>query len=233
MGLRLTVPGVVFSRYVDIVDYPIRTDLTSLFYLGTDSVSSKVNHGSGANAVGGANLAFNTGYAAFTGGHTDANNCLVTTDLDNASSDLTLIALVQRVDSGNRCILGAYNGVSNGASLENAAAYTGTGSLIGASYAKARPDNKFFFQAATWDGTTVIPYTGIDGELVAGTPATAVRVGSSNAMRIGGGYASGAWNGVVNISAVAKHTRALTTEELSEVYAYFKSRAVKLGLSVS
>lgn len=233
MGLRLTVPGVNFSRYVDIVDYPVRDQLSSLFYIGDDLASSRVNHAGGDNATGGANVSFGAGYGRFTGGHTDANNCISIGDLDNSSTDMTLIALVQREDAGNRGILGAYNGITNGASLENAAAYTGTGSLVGATYAKPRPDDKFYFQAGVWNGTTVIPYTGIDGELVAGTPATAARVLSSNASRIGGGYSSGAWSGAVKISSAAKHTRALVPEELSEVYAYFKSRAIKLGLSVS
>lgn len=233
MGLRLTVPGVTFSRYVDIVDYPVLDHLTSLFYLGDDLASSRVNHGSGPDATGGANVVFSSGYGRFTGGHTDANNCIVTSDLDNASDDMTLIALAQREDTANRGIFGAYNGITNGASLENAAAYTGTGSLVSAVYAKPRPDDKFYFQAAIWSGTSVIPYTGIDGELVAGTPATATRVQSTNAARIGGGYANGTWVGAIKISAVSKHTRALTTPELSEVYAYFRSRATKLGLSVA
>lgn len=234
MGMRLTVPGTIFSRYVDIVKYPITSQLTSLFLLGTDAASSKSNHGSGADATsGGGSITYASGYARFGGLNTNIDSYLQTTDLDNASDDMTLIALVQREDSGNRIIYGSYNGITDGASLEAAAAYVANGALIGGAYAKARPDDKFYFQAMTISGSTVIPYTGIGGELVAGTPVSATRTKSANGARIGGGYANGSWAGALKISAVAKHTRALTTAELAEVYAYLKSRAVKLGLSVS
>lgn len=234
MGFRLTASGTTYTRYIDIVDYPITSNLSSLFYIGTDSVSSSVNHGSTANATGGGvNITYFPGYGLFAGANTNINSYLQTSDPNNSSSDMTLCALVARQDINGRTIWGTYNAAVDGASLIYLGASLGNGTLVTGAFANAAPDTKFYFQAMLISGTSLIPYTGIDGQLVAGVAMTATRVQSASAARIGGGYANGSFNGVLKISAVSKHTRALSLSELAEVYFYFKSRATKLGLTVS
>lgn len=236
MGLKITVPGVSFTNYVDIVEYPVTDALTSLFLLGTDSVTSVINHGSGADATGGgANITYGAGYARFAGQNTNLASYFQTTDLDNASNDMTLISLVMREDSNDRAVFGSYNAATNGASIGNTGAYTGNGALSVGTWAKAAPDTKYYMHAMTVNhsGATTVPYTWVDGIAVMGTPIAAARTQSSNGARIGGGYANSSWAGVNRISAAVKHTRILTLDELQQVYTYLKYRATSLGLEVS
>lgn len=227
-GADFLVPGSNFTRYVDIVEYPI-AGASSLFFLGDDAVASKENQGSGANATGGASVTYHDGYASFSGTHTTITNYLQTSDADNASADVSRLAVYRRTVDGLRGVWGAYNGAGDGSAIySGGGACGGGGALVTGALAINEMLADFLFQAVIIEGSVMRTYTGHDGRLVPGSAVAVTRAGSANTDRIGGGYA-GVSAGSLDIHAVAKHPFAITAEEALQVYVYLRSRAEKIG----
>lgn len=233
-GTKLVGVGLDATRYLRIVDYPIPTNLTSLFYIGTDEASSVVNEGSTADGTVGvteANITYQTGYATFAGIHTTAGNFINTSDQDNASTNVTLAALFRKTDANFRAVWGTWNQGIEGITLTTTGFSAGEGAGLKTANYEYTAEDEWIFQAGVYDGSKLNVYTGFEDDLLLGTPTACVRQTATKVARIGGGH-SLASTGVVDIAAVSKHTSALNIAQVKQIYLYFKQRAELLGLTV-
>ena len=239
MGTRLTVPGVEFTDYIDIVKYPVTDQLSALFYLGGSGAASKVNQASGGTNASdpGANVTFADYWGVFTGTHTTAANYMQTAELDNASLDLTLIAVSK--NAAERAVWGMFNGTGNGAAMLASLAWAVASGSVGKSVAFAGsglPDAAMQFRALSYTasgGGVMTAYHGAAGSLATSSVGSiGDRVTQALGARIGGGY-NASYTGEVLVAAVAKHKKALSAGEIGLIYAYLRSRYAKLGVTVA
>lgn len=231
MSLTLKTPAVTFGSFIKTSVPPITGDLTTALHLGGSAAASIPNLGSGSDATAGASVTFQPAYMEARDGNTNALFAMQTTDLDNASDDLTFCALVKRADAAFRQFIGTYNGVTSGAGLTAFGMTVGTGSAVTSASFPLAPTAQWVFHAGLVYDNTLLAITGYDGRLLLGNPVAATRVKSANGARIGGALATSS-TAVVDIASVSKHTRALAEREVLDIYRYMRVRAEDLGLSV-
>ncbi|AKO97649.1 hypothetical protein MALG_02485 [Marinovum algicola DG 898] len=216
---------------IHTLDYPETTGLTSAFNLGVDDAASEVNQGSGADATAGSSVTYQTAYMEARGGNSNSLFAIQTTDQDDASADLTFCALFKRNDANFRQIIGAYNGVTNGAGLTTNGLSAGDGSALQTSIYPTKSTGAWQFHAGLITDGTLVAFTGYSGRLLIGDPADCTRVQSTKGARIGGALATSS-TASMDIASVSKHTRALTEGQLLDMYRFMKERGERLGLMV-
>lgn len=235
MGLQISIPGTKFTNYADLLNYPVLDALSSLFYLGGSQASAIVNHATGfgnATAAGGSTIAYQPNYARFTGNHTLNTGYLQTQDRNDASNEFTFISLTRIVGDGDRASFGSVDSAGAGAMLLTANAFafgSSTPSSQNAPYGYPVDATKFKVLMATFKDGVLSAYRLENGAVVLGATRTITRTASVNTELIGGSRGI-ALSGSLDIAMVAKHRKACTLSELSEICAYLSSFAKNKGL---
>lgn len=245
MGTRLIAKGVTFANYIDITRYPVSADHVALHYINTDITTSRVNHVSGYPGLNtstswGGNVTYDSVSGLFTGNMSDPANHLASVEVDNASDDYTLLAVVKHLtalgDSSTiRQVWGVYSGATNCASLMSNTATLANGTLYQASYnAPVPPHSDYQFLAMTVNdaGSGLMQaYSARGNSLVVGGSVAQKRTKNASALRIGGN--GGSFTGQTRIAAVSKHRRVLTASEVQDIYRYWRSRFAALGMTIA
>lgn len=234
-GLKITVPGANFSKYVDIIQYPVAQDLSSLFFLGGDAVASGNNLAPGfpdAPAVG-ANITYQPGYALFTGAPLTAANFIRTSEFDNDSAAFTRVAVYQNMSNIQRAVFGLFAGASTGSGILSNQSFIATGSaVLGPTLYGTAIAPSFRFVAQTYSGTTLTTYTARGGELLAQTTTGTRAANVGTADRIGGEASSNTFSGDLRVASVAKHRSALTANQIALIYAFYRLEMARKGLEL-
>jgi len=230
-GTSIRLPGSTFAQWVDIVDYPVTDDLTTLLTPRVNLTQSLVNDGSGPDATttgGGSGITFDDASGIFSGNTSDTANSFTVADLDNASTPQTLTAVFLKtaLAASFRPVWGTYNGGTNGFSLTVRGAGIGTGALVESTWPADMID-QYIFYAATYSGGVMKSYMGNGGDLQQVPDVAGVKVSSANGARIGG-YA-GAFTPTVHVGMASKHTSELSRAELLEIYQYATSLMAGAG----
>lgn len=235
-GLRISVPGAVFSRNVGQVAYPILAGLQALFYFGGSEALTVANRAPAKpdGVMSGVPYAYFDGYVQFHG----YLSHLQTATLDT-TNDLTLIVVVRSVANvapmiSNYDTTGGSTEVGlGGLGLVNATISSDVGpSSVVAEIATA---GRFAFIACTVSGTAMsLTVSGADGVL-----RTTNRVGAFQRVlnvgvpfRVGSGYRADVPASVQDISVAAIHSTALSADQLSQAYQYLKMRLAKQGIAL-
>lgn len=234
-GLRISVPGALFSRNVGQVAYPVTAGLQALFYLGESEALTVANRAPARpNAsMSRAPQAYFDGYVRFKG----LLSYLQTDTLDTAN-DLTLISVVRSlVEPGP--IISNYD--TTGGSTE--LAFGATGRLNGVVSNNVGQGNvtadigtagRWAFAAVVVSGVS-LSLTVSDAQGVLTTKAGANFDRTQNIgvpFRVGAGYGADQPFFSQDISVAAIHSAALTADQLDQVYKYLKTRLAKQGIAV-